>query len=67
MLILKLQQQLLQLGYLKGSADGILGKATKEAVIKFQKKKYIAADGMVGTKSNKLLYELSGRGAAKRN
>lgn len=64
--VLKLQQRLVQLGYLKGSVDGIFGKATKEAVIKFQKKKYIAADGIVGAKTNKLLYELSNRGATTR-
>ena len=64
--VLKLQQRLAQLGYLKGSVDGIFGKVTKEAVMKFQKKKAITADGIVGIKTNKLLYELSNRGATTR-
>lgn len=48
----KLQQQLIQLGYLpSGSDDGKFGKKTKAALIKFQKANGLVADGIAGTKT----------------
>ena len=43
------QQKLIRWGYLKGSADGIFGAKTKAAVIAFQKKNGLTADGIIGT------------------
>lgn len=45
----KIQQKLINWGYLDGDADGIFGANTKQAVIKFQKKNGLTADGVVGT------------------
>ena len=42
------QQKLKQLGFLKGEVDGDFGKATEEAVKKFQKQYGLEVDGKVG-------------------
>ena len=42
------QQKLKQLGFLKGNVDGDFGKATEEAVKKFQKQYGLEVDGKVG-------------------
>ena len=44
-----LQNRLIALGYLAGSADGKFGRDTKSAVIAFQKANGLSADGVVGT------------------
>ncbi len=44
----KVQQRLKDLGYLSGSVDGIFGNKTKNAVIAFQKRAGLTADGIVG-------------------
>ena len=44
-----LQQKLIALGYLSGSADGVFGASTKAAVIAFQKAKGLTADGAAGS------------------
>lgn len=44
----KIQQKLIQYGYLSGSADGIFGQDTLDAVIWFQQKNGLTADGRVG-------------------
>jgi len=44
----KLQQILINKGYLTGTIDGIFGKGTLTAVISFQKAKGLPADGVVG-------------------
>lgn len=47
----KIQTRLKDWGYYKGSVDGIYGTATKNAVIKFQKKHGLKADGVAGPKT----------------
>ena len=49
------QQKLIRWGYLKGSADGIFGAKTKAAVIAFQKKNGLTADGIIGTRTPQAL------------
>ena len=51
-----LQNRLIALGYLAGSADGKFGRNTKSAVIAFQKANGLSADGVVGTDTSTRLY-----------
>ena len=44
----EVQRRLKQWGYYSGSVDGIFGSATKKAVIYFQQKNGLTADGIVG-------------------
>lgn len=44
----QVQQRLIQYGYLNGSADGIFGKKTYDAVVWFQRKNGLSVDGVVG-------------------
>ncbi len=46
-----MQTKLINWGYLSGKADGIFGSKTKAAVIYFQKRNGLVADGIVGTKT----------------
>ena len=46
-----IQQRLKNWGYYYGSVDGIYGAKTKAAVVSFQKKNGLVADGVVGTKT----------------
>ncbi len=57
----QVQSKLRELGYYKGSVDGIFGSATKKAVIAFQKNCGITADGIAGPKT--LLYLGLGSGS----
>ncbi|MBQ9276243.1 MAG: spore cortex-lytic enzyme [Clostridia bacterium] len=50
-LVKTMQTKLINWGYLKGTADGIFGPKTKAAVILFQKRNGLVADGIVGTKT----------------
>ena len=52
----KLQQALITLGYLKGTADGVFGNKTENAVRAFQKAKKLKVDGLAGKKTQELLY-----------
>lgn len=54
-IITKVQKELKNLGLYKGLIDGIYGKLTKEAVIKYQKIHKLNADGIVGPITLKLL------------
>ena len=46
-----IQQKLKELGYYKGSIDGVYGQGTRSAVIAFQKANGLSADGVVGPKT----------------
>lgn len=46
--VTKVQNRLIQFGYLSGSADGKFGEKTRDAVILFQKRNGLRADGKVG-------------------
>lgn len=50
-LVKTMQTKLINWGYLSGKADGIFGAKTKAAVISFQKRNGLTADGIVGTKT----------------
>ena len=45
----RIQQRLIQYGYLQGTADGVFGQKTYDAVILFQKRNGLQADGVVGS------------------
>lgn len=45
----EMQQRLIALGYLKGSADGQFGSATYQALKAFQKNNRLSADGIAGS------------------
>lgn len=53
--VVTLQQTLNNLGYWCGTADGIFGAKTYAAVVKFQKAKGLAVDGIVGSKTRAAL------------
>ena len=57
-----LQQKLIELGYLSGSADGVYGNKTAAAVRAYQKAQKLTADGVAGSKT---LASLSGTSASK--
>lgn len=59
----KLQQELIDLGYLTGKADGKFGPQTEKAVTNFQKVNGLTADGLAGTGTLTKLYS----GNAKKN
>ena len=46
--VIKVQNRLIQWGYLNGTADGRYGEATRNAVIRFQRNNGLTADGRVG-------------------
>ena len=50
-LVKTMQTKLIRWGYLTGTADGVFGPKTKAAVILFQKRNGLVADGIVGTKT----------------
>ncbi len=51
----EVQRRLKSWGYYKGSVDGVFGAGTKAAVIAFQKKNGLTADGVVGKSTYKAL------------
>ena len=50
-IVKKIQTKLKNWGYYKGTVDGVYGPKTKSAVILFQKRNGLTADGIVGTKT----------------
>ena len=59
-----LQQRLIELGYLSGKADGVFGVATEKAVIAFQKRSSLTADGKAGKVTQNLLYSTAAKTAS---
>ncbi|MDF2841213.1 MAG: putative peptidoglycan-binding protein [Clostridia bacterium] len=53
--IKEIQTALKKLGFYTGAVDGLTGKNTEDAIIKFQKSNKLTADGIVGTGTSKLL------------
>ncbi len=51
----EVQRRLKQWGYYNGAVDGVFGSGTKQAVIAFQKKNGLTADGVVGKATYKAL------------
>lgn len=49
--VTKIQQKLINWGYMTGSADGIYGAKTEAAVKRFQQKNGLSADGIAGSKT----------------
>ena len=47
--VTRVQKKLIQYGYMTGAADGRYGEKTRDAVIWFQKKNSLKADGVVGS------------------
>lgn len=47
----QVQRKLKQWGYYDGAVDGVFGQATYDAVVRFQKKNGLTADGVVGTQT----------------
>lgn len=63
--VTKIQQRLRQYGYMDAPADGIFGQATYEAILWFQRKNGLKADGVVGPATAAALgITLSGGNAA---
>ena len=54
--IVYLQNRLIELGYLTGSADGAYGKGTEEAVRKFQKDNGISQNGEANVRTLEAIY-----------
>ena len=52
----KLQERLQVLGYYTDAVDGQFGQGTQDAVIAFQKKNGLEADGYAGEETQKVLY-----------
>lgn len=46
--VIRIQERLRRYGYMQGAADGIFGKETYDAVVWFQKKNGLKADGVAG-------------------
>lgn len=55
-----LQQTLISLGYLSGTADGVFGNLTFKAVKEFQKANALSADGVAGSKTIAALNSANG-------
>ena len=59
-----LQQSLIALGYLKGSADGIFGYQTEKAVKSYQRAKGLTVDGLAGKATRARLQKEAGSSSA---
>ncbi len=59
----KMQNRLIELGYLSGSADGDFGDATEDAVKAFQRRNGLTVDGKAGTATLEKLYSSSAKAA----
>lgn len=62
-----IQQRLRDWGYYNGAVDGIYGTKTRSAVIKFQKKHNITADGVCGPETLELIGLPTGKDTSQSN
>ncbi len=62
----EIQNMLIELGYMSGTADGIFGTKTYKAVCSFQRKNGLSTDGVVGTTTYNVLCSLSGNTSKSR-
>ncbi len=62
-----IQQRLRDWGYYKGTVDGIYGTKTRSAVIKFQKKHNVTADGVCGPVTLELIGLPTGKDTSSGN
>ncbi len=62
--VVKLQEALIELGYLNSEADGDYGPKTVNAVISFQSNNNLSADGIAGQKTQEALFSGSALSAA---
>lgn len=60
----RVQQKLRQWGYYDGAVDGVFGQETYDAVVYFQRKNGLAADGVAGDKTLAAMGITSGRTTA---
>lgn len=58
--VVQLQQRLIALGFLKGTADGNYGIKTAEAVYRFQRANKLPRDGVAGPATLRALYATAG-------
>ena len=63
--VVRLQQALIELGYLDGEADGDFGTKTGNAVVTFQAVNGLSADGIAGQQTQSLLYSGQALSAAE--
>lgn len=61
-----LQSRLITLGYLTGKTDGNYGTQTEKAVIAFQKKNGLKADGIAGMATQTKLYDPAAKAATEK-
>ncbi len=54
--VAEVQKRLIELGYMTGSANGVFGVSTVEAVKSFQKSNKIKADGIAGGETQRIMY-----------
>lgn len=64
-LVKTVQQKLKNWGYYTGAVDGIFGAKTKTAVVYFQRKNNLTADGIVGSATYKALGISTGTGTSQ--
>ncbi len=65
--VVRLQKALISQGYLTGAADGIYGKMTENAVIKFQIAKKLTIDGIAGNQTQTALFGGTSTATASRS
>ncbi len=59
-----LQNRLIYLGYLSGTADGVFAETTEAGVVAFQKRNSLTADGVAGPDTLELLYSSAAKRAS---
>jgi peptidoglycan hydrolase-like protein with peptidoglycan-binding domain len=58
-----LQNRLIYLGYLSGTADGVFAETTEAGVVAFQKRHNLSADGVAGPETLEILYSSAAKKA----